>query len=92
MGALDTLNHLVNFGLPALVVALLVAAVARRWFGPVGHRPAFWLCLLVNALAGLLVLCASLWFFGRDGKMLAYAGLVLVVASTQWALSRAWKP
>ncbi len=92
MGLIDSLNHLANFGLPVLVVALVVTAVARRGVGPVGRWPAFWVCLAVNAAAGLLVLCGSIWFFGRDGKMLAYTSLVLVVGSIQWLLSRAWKP
>lgn len=92
MGLIDSLNHLANFGLPAVVVALVVTAASRRWAGPAGNSPTFWVCLAVNAAAGLLVLCGSIWFFGRDGKMLAYTSLVLVVGSTQWLLSRAWKP
>ena len=92
MGLIDSLNHLANFGLAAVAVALLVSAVARRWVGSAGSRPTFWVCLAVNAGAGMLVMCASIWIFGRDGKMLSYTTLVLVVGSTQWLLSRAWKP
>ena len=92
MGLIDSLNHLANLGIGPLVVASVVSAVARRWAGPAGSGPSFWVCLAVNAAAGLLVLCASIWLLGRDGKMLSYAILVLVMGSTQWLLSRAWKP
>jgi hypothetical protein len=42
-------------------------------------------------VAGLAALAAGLWYFGRDGKMAAYAALVLAVASAQWLVARAWR-
>lgn len=39
----------------------------------------------------MLVLAAGLVFFGNDGKMLTYAGLVLVSAFCQWVLRRGWQ-
>lgn len=90
MGPLDFLHHLLSFAAPAFAVAVLVTLGARlvlprgtprRWWGP----------LLVNFLAGLLVLAAGLWFFGRDGKMATYAAMVVGVASCQWLMGRAWR-
>jgi hypothetical protein len=46
---------------------------------------------LVQAGVGTGVLVAGLVLFGRDGKMLSYAALVLTCASCQWALQRGWR-
>lgn len=91
MGPLELTRHLLSFAAPALVVALLVALAARLVLPP-SARPASWrLAVALNALAGIVVLTAGLWFFGRDGKMATYAALVLVVATVQWAGGRAWR-
>ena len=91
MGPLDLTRHLLSFAAPALVVALLVALAARLVL-PASVRPASWrLAVLFNTLAGLAVLTGGLWYFGRDGKMVTYAALVLVVATVQWACGRAWR-
>jgi len=45
----------------------------------------------VQAAVGAAVLLAGLWVFGRDGKMLTYAALVLAGASCQWLLQRGWR-
>jgi hypothetical protein len=91
MSSLDILNHLVNFALPALVVALLVTLAARFFLRKAARAPALWAQAAINTVAGALVLGGGLWFFGNDGKMASYAGLVLVVASTQWLMLRGWK-
>jgi hypothetical protein len=91
LGPLQFADHLLGFLLPALVVALLVTLSARLVL-PRSTRPQrWWLPLAVNFLAGVAVLVAGLWFFGRDGKMATYAALVLVVATTQWLCVRAWR-
>jgi hypothetical protein len=91
VGPLDFAIHLLSFAAPAIVVALLVALLGRLIL-PRGARPQrWWLPVFWNFLAGVAVLLAGLWFFGRDGKMATYAALVLVVATCQWLVSRAWR-
>lgn len=88
MGLLDLLNHLLNFVAPALVVGFLVAAAAG-FFGR--KRPAARVLLAqaaINSIAGMVALVLALWFFGRDGKMAAYAALVVVCATSQWLAMR----
>ena len=88
-------NHLLNFMLPAVVVALLLVLLSRvlgRFVGskkPVVAR--WWIQVLVLFGAGLLVLIAGLVVFGTDAKMLTYTALVVVTAVCQWALLRGWK-
>jgi hypothetical protein len=89
MGPLDILLHLLNFAAPALAVALGLALAARLFRLDRSGR-AWWVLAAINFIAGLLVLAAGLWYFGRDGKMATYAALVLVVASVQWLSARAW--
>jgi hypothetical protein len=88
---LETLRHLFSFVAPALIVAILVAAVARVVLPPAARPRSWWLAVGVNAVAGILVLGAGLWTFGRDGKMATYAALVLAVATAQWLSGRAWR-
>ena len=84
MGPLDALMHLGNLFLPAVALATLAAALAkllwRRELAPVAFKrlalPAAMVCAVVT-LAGLVA-------FGRDGKMITYAGMVLACAFTLW--------
>ncbi|WP_366138809.1 hypothetical protein [uncultured Rhodoferax sp.] len=88
MGPLDLLNHLLNFAGPALLLACVLAFLApvlMRSKAPARTRFAQ---AAINFIAGLLALLAGLVFFGRDGKMLSYAALVLAVASSQWWAQR----
>jgi len=87
----ELLRHLLSFIAPALVVALLVALAARLVLPPPARPRSWWLSVGLNTLAGVLVLAAGLWFFGRDGKMATYAALVLAVATMQWLSGRAWR-
>ena len=48
-----------------------------------------WAVAAVNFAAGLAVLAAGLWFFGRDGKMATYAALVIVMGTSQWLAGHA---
>ena len=84
MGPLDALWHLLNFIAPALGVALLATALAklswRRELAAVPwRRMALW-----TACAGVLSLVAGLLVFGRDGKMVTYALLVVASALALW--------
>lgn len=81
--------HLLNFVAPALVLALLLPLAGRFLAGKTGK--AWWMQVAIHAAAGILVLGLSLWWWGRDGKMAAYAALVLVATANQCLLSRVWR-
>ena len=87
----NLLNHLLNFAAPALALALLLPLAApfvmRKRPAVLGWR----VQAAINFVVGLAVLLACLWALGRDGKMAAYAALVLAVATSQWLLSRGWR-
>lgn len=88
MSVLALFNHLINFAAPAFFVAL-VLALCGRWILPKrAGAPAFWMQLLVNFGAGLLVLSAGLWVFGHDARMFTYVALVLACGTEQWWLGR----
>ena len=91
MSLLDILSHLAGFAMPALAVALVLPLAARWLFKKRVHSAAWWAQIVVNLAVGLAVLAGCLWWLGRDGKMLAYAALVLAVATSQWLLARAWR-
>lgn len=83
--------HLLSFAAPAFAVALLVTLAARLVL-PRGSGPArWWLPFVLNFVAGLLILAGGLWHFGRDGKMMTYAVLVVGVATCQWLVGRGWR-
>jgi len=90
MNLLDILLHLLNFVAPAFALAVLLPLLAWPLFRKRTAMP-WWGQMMVNLAVGVLVLLASLWWLGRDGKMIAYALLVLAVASTQWLLARGWR-
>jgi hypothetical protein len=91
MGQLDILLHLMGFLAPAAAVALLVSGFARLLMPGNAGVQAWRVSLATNFVAGAIALGAGLWFFGRDGKMLAYAALVLACASSQWVVARGWR-
>ena len=91
MNVLDLARHLLSFVAPAFVVAVLVALAGRIVLPRAGRPQRWWLSFALNFVAGVVVLAAGLWFFGRDGKMATYAALVLVVATTEWLIGRAWR-
>ena len=91
MSFFELLRHLLSFAAPALVVAVLVALAARIVLPPAARPQSWWLAVGLNSVAGILVLAAGLWYFGRDGKMATYAALVLAVATMQWLMGRAWR-
>jgi hypothetical protein len=91
MGPTAVFLHLLSFAAPALALALLVTLAARVLFR--GQRPLLplWAQLGLNAVAGLGALILGLWYFGVDGKMATYAGLIAAVAACQWVGSAAWR-
>ena len=93
MDALDLALHLLNFMAPAwgLALALVLWArlMPRRWL-----PRASWSLLaqvLLQGALGTAVLLAGLVLFEHDGKMATYGALVVVAATVQWLLSRAWR-
>ena len=50
-----------------------------------------WLRWAILFAVGVAVLAAGLVLWGRDGKMLTYAALVVACATCQWVLVRGWK-
>ena len=83
------LSHLINFVLPALVMALAMP-LAGRWV--MGSAGVAWpRRALAHALAGVLVLVSGLWLWAEDGRMATYGALVLVAATLEWALHRGWR-
>ncbi|MGH8846523.1 MAG: hypothetical protein ACREXQ_04665 [Polaromonas sp.] len=88
-------NHLLNFMAPAALVALLLVALSRLFFGFFKSKRPFaltwWAQTAIVFVANVAILTAGLLFFGHDGKMLTYAALVLGAALCQWVLLRGWK-
>lgn len=91
MDLLDVLWHLLNFIAPAVAVALSVSWVGQFFLARPTHRPRWRLLLGINLLVCVAASLGALAFFGRDGKMLGYAAMVLAVATSQWLLSRGWR-
>jgi hypothetical protein len=91
MDFVSVLNHFFNFFLPALCLPVLLWAMARLAFGRPAGALRWWVQWLVQASVCAAVLLAGLVVWGRDGKMLTYAALVLASASVQWLLLRGWR-
>lgn len=84
MGFLDALDHLVNFLLPALGMAVLVPSLARLvWWRELKGK-GWTLQVTRTALANGVVLILGLLVLGRDGAMMTYAALVLSSALMVW--------
>jgi hypothetical protein len=88
---IDFAVHLLSFVAPALAVALVVALAGTLVLPRSGRPQRWWLPFALNFIAGVAVLVAGLWWFGRDGKMATYAALVIAVATSQWLSGRAWR-
>jgi hypothetical protein len=91
MNLLDVLIHLFSFAAPALFMAVLIPLLARLALRKTTSALPWWAQALALFIVGLLVLVAGLWWLERDGRMLTYAILVLLTATTQWVLSRSWR-
>ena len=91
MGPLDLIFHLLNFTAPALFTGVALAVAARYVLGRKSARLSLTTQAAINSVAGVAVLAAGLWYFGRDGKMATYAALVVACAFSQWFAGRHWR-
>ena len=91
MGFLDLSLHLLSFVAPAFVLAILVAWGGRLLLPRNSQPQRWWLPVAANFLAGCAALAGGLLLFGRDGKMLTYAALVVAVGTAQWLVGRGWR-
>jgi len=84
MSPIDALWHLLGLVMPALATGAL-AAGAAKWLWRADLEGSRWARLaLWSAAAGSLALLAGLVVFGRDGRMLSYAAMVLFAALALW--------
>ena len=91
MNILSLFNHLLNFVAPAVFVGFFLAALAP-WVLRKSPRRGTWMVrALSNTVCGLCALSVGLWFFGHDGKMLSFLGLILASAASQFCWMRAWR-
>ena len=88
MSFITLVNALANFVAPALALALLVPLLSRFFAKKRPGAGVFITHAAINFVAGVLVLCLGLGYFGHDGKMATYAALVLAVATCQWLMQR----
>jgi uncharacterized BrkB/YihY/UPF0761 family membrane protein len=91
MGPLDVLFHLLNFVAPALFTGAALALLARFVLRHKSAKLSLAMQIAINSIAGMAVLAAGLWYFGRDGKMATYAALVVACAVSQWLAGRHWR-
>jgi hypothetical protein len=70
--------------LPALGVAAILMVMPRLWPRAVKGRWRFKTEAMTLVGSGMLVLLAGLVVFGRDGKMLTYTALVVVLGTLAW--------
>lgn len=91
MGPLDLLNHVLNFVAPALWMALLVTLAARLFMKKRPAALSLYAQAAINFVVNVALLVLGLWFFGHDGKMATYTGMVLLCATSQWIMLRGWR-
>ncbi len=83
------LLHLWGFIMPALAMAVFMPWAGCWVLG--GDSRNLRRRMGVHAVMGVGVLLGGLWVHGQDGKMSTYIALVLVSATLEWSLQRAWK-
>jgi len=88
LSPLDALWHLLGLFLPAWMSGALAAAAAKAlWHHDL--RGVRWTRLtLWSGTAGSLALLGGLIAFGRDGRMLSYALMLLAAALALWWAGR----
>jgi hypothetical protein len=84
LDALDLFWHLANFVLPAVGVGMLSALLCKLIWRRSLARIAWWTLAWQASAAGLAVLVAGLVITGHDGRMITWAGLVVVCAVVPW--------
>ena len=90
MRFVQILFHLLYFFLPAFAMAG-VCVIGWAWLIGSPSAPAWRKRWAWNCAAGALVLIGGLVWFDNDGKMATYGALVLVSATVEWVLQRAWQ-
>ena len=88
MTFLALIGHFANFIAPAIGMAVLLWGMPRLWPKTKAGRWSARRELLALCALGVAVLLAGLIVFGRDGKMLSYAALVLAQGSLVWWVRR----
>ena len=87
-------DHILNLMAPAAFVALVLVLLMRLFAAfsksKKAARHALWSEVAIIFVANLIVLIAGLVILGNDGKMAAYAAMVLVAAICKWILERGW--
>ncbi len=91
MGPIDFLNHMLNLMAPAFWLALVVTVVARLFIKKKPVILAAWKQSAINFAVCSVALGVGLWFFGNDGKMMTYAAMTLLCATSQWLMSGGWR-
>lgn len=86
MSPLALIDHLANFALPALFMAVVLGLGGRLVMGK-GAPLVLWKQMAINFAVAIVVLAGGLAYFGRDGMMATYAALVLVCGALQWILA-----
>ena len=88
MSAFEILNHLLNFLAPALFVALVLALGAQACFPKRTRLRPWYLAAAIHTLLGVVWLLLGLVLTGQDGRLVTYAGLILVTATSQAVMLR----
>jgi uncharacterized membrane protein len=91
MGPIAALTHLLSFAAPAISLALLVTLGAHFFMKKRPPALALSTQLAINIIANIVVLALGLWLMGRDGKMVSYAVMVVMCATSQWLMARGWQ-
>lgn len=91
MGPLDIVNHLLNFVAPAAALALLLVIFGRFFRSKTPVALVWWAQAAIVFIVGVAVSVIGLVLWGRDGRMLTYAALVVACATCQWGLGRGWR-
>ncbi len=91
MNGLALLNHALNFVAPAIWLALLMPPLSRYFYKKKPVSLVWYAQAAIHFVVCLLGLLAGLVVFGNDGKMLTYLAVVLLSASSQWIMQRAWR-
>ena len=78
------LGHLLGLFLPALGVSAVLMAAPRLWPRAAKGRWTLKREVLTLGGSGALVMLTGLVVFGRDGKVMTYAALVVVLGTLAW--------
>lgn len=91
MTVLSLLNHLLNFAMPALALAVLLVLAGHVLWRQQAREGGWLRPLALHSMVGCAVLAAGLVLLGRDGRVLTYTVLVLACATSQWLWLRPWR-